>query len=172
MAGKRIGTIHGEAGVAICALILLLAPVVLSQDTIIPAEKDKVDSWFKSTVKPAKERGDMLDPDLAKAEAEPKIIKVKKDGTGDFDTITKAIDSVPSGNTQRVIISIGSGSYNEKIKIDRSKPYITLLGDAKDMPNVTFNGTAKVYGTVDSASLIVESDYFIAANLGIVVRVN
>ena len=39
------------------------------------------------------------------------------------------------------------------------------------MPNLTFDGMAKQYGTVDSATLIVESNYFVAANLVIVVRV-
>ncbi|XWS47839.1 hypothetical protein CRYUN_Cryun13aG0019500 [Craigia yunnanensis] len=36
------------------------------------------------------------------------------------------------------------------------------------MPNLTFDGTAKQYGTVDSATLIVESDYFVATNIVIV----
>ncbi|XP_052880901.1 pectinesterase 1-like [Gossypium arboreum] len=36
------------------------------------------------------------------------------------------------------------------------------------MPNLTFDGTAKQYGTVDSATLITESSYFVGANLNIV----
>ncbi|KAK8266146.1 hypothetical protein V6Z12_D12G226300 [Gossypium hirsutum] len=36
------------------------------------------------------------------------------------------------------------------------------------MPNLTFDGTAKQYGTVDSATLITESNYFVGANLNIV----
>ncbi|MFQ6637732.1 hypothetical protein Gotur_013531 [Gossypium turneri] len=36
------------------------------------------------------------------------------------------------------------------------------------MPNLTFGGTAKEYGTVNSATLIAESNYFVAANLNIV----
>merc|ERR1711974_338633 len=36
------------------------------------------------------------------------------------------------------------------------------------MPTVTFNGDAAKYGTVDSATLIVESDYFVGVNLNIV----
>ncbi|KAK8496718.1 hypothetical protein V6N13_029136 [Hibiscus sabdariffa] len=87
-------------------MVLFFAPVVLSQgSTQIPAEKSKVNAWFDSTIKPLKESASTLDPDVAKAEAEPKIIKVKKGG-GDFDTITKAIESVPIGNSKRVIISI------------------------------------------------------------------
>lgn len=38
------------------------------------------------------------------------------------------------------------------------------------MPTLVYNGDAATYGTVDSATLIVESDYFSAVNLNIVVR--
>ncbi|OMO55271.1 Pectinesterase, catalytic [Corchorus capsularis] len=103
-----------EVGAVICT-ILLLAPVVLSQT--IPASKSQLNSSFSFTIKPLYARKDSLDPKLATAEAEPQIVKVKKDGSGDFDfdTITKAIASVPPGNTKRVILSIGLGVYKEKI---------------------------------------------------------
>ncbi|KAK9034639.1 hypothetical protein V6N11_050796 [Hibiscus sabdariffa] len=147
-------------------MVLLFAPLVLSQGTQIPAQRSQVNSWFTSIIKPAKQRGRTLDPDVAKAEANPKIIKVKKGGGGNFDTITKAIASVPIGNNKRVIISIAPGVYKEKI--DRNKPFITLMGNPKNMPNVTFDGTAKKYGTVDSATIIAFSSYFVAAYLNIV----
>ncbi|MBA0863749.1 hypothetical protein Goshw_025369 [Gossypium schwendimanii] len=67
----------------------------------------------------------------------PRIIKVMQGGGGEFDTITKAIESVASGNTKRVIISIRPRSYKEKSKIERNKPFITLLRDPKNMPNLT-----------------------------------
>ncbi|MBA0563623.1 hypothetical protein Golob_008595, partial [Gossypium lobatum] len=51
-----------------------------------------------------KERGNTLDPELVEAETEPRIIKVMQGGGGEFDTITKAIESVPSGNTKREIL--------------------------------------------------------------------
>ncbi|XP_022738510.1 putative pectinesterase 63 [Durio zibethinus] len=163
MTGRRIGNI--KVGAAICS-ILLLAPVVLSQNSLqIPADKSQVNAWFNANIKPASARAGTLDPALARAEAEPKIIKISKGGGGDFDTITKAIASIPSGNTNRVIISIGPGSYSEKIKIERTKPFITLYGDPKNMPNLRIRVRKPVCGTVDSATLIVESDYFVAANL-------
>ncbi|XP_022714477.1 putative pectinesterase 63 [Durio zibethinus] len=166
MTGKRIVNIEVRA--AICTIILL-APVVLSQNSPqIPADKSQVNAWFNANIKPASARAGTLDPALVQAEAEPHVIKVRKDGSGDFDTITKAIASVPSGNTKRVIISIGAGSYREKITIVRTKPFITFYGDPKNMPNLTFDGTARQYGTLDSATLIVESDYFVAANIVIV----
>lgn len=169
MTGKNIGKI--EVG-AIISTILLLARLVVSQNPAeIPADKSRVNAWFNANVKPASARVGTIDPALAQAEAEPKVIKVVQGGGGDFDTITKAIESVPTGNTKRVIISIGPGAYREKIKIERTKPFITLIGDPKSMANLTFDGTAKEYGTVASATLIVESDFFVAANLFIVVSI-
>ncbi|XVE56463.1 hypothetical protein DITRI_Ditri04bG0012000 [Diplodiscus trichospermus] len=166
MTGKTSRNVEVRAAIYI---ILLLAPVVFSQNSPpIPADKSQVNAWFDANIKPASARADTLDPALVQAEAETQIIKVKKEGDGDFDTITKAIESVPSGNTKRVIITIGPGSYNEKIRIERTKPFITFYGEPQNMPNLTFDGTAREYGTVDSATLIVESDYFVAANIVIV----
>ncbi|KAG4171212.1 hypothetical protein ERO13_A12G195466v2 [Gossypium hirsutum] len=133
----------------ICLSILLFALIVVSQP--IPADKSQVEAWFNGIIKPVKERGKTLDLELVQAETEPRIIK-----------------SVPSGNAKLVIISIGPGSYKEKIRIERNKSFITLVGDSKNMPNLTFDGTAKQYGTIDSATLITESSYFVGANLNIV----
>ncbi|KHG24685.1 Pectinesterase PPME1 -like protein [Gossypium arboreum] len=164
MAGKRIK--GSEVYVAaICVSILLFAPIIVSQP--IPADKSQINAWFNGIIKSVKERGNTLDPELVEAETKPRIIKVMQGGGGEFDTITKAIESVPSGNTKRVIVSIGPGSYKEKIRIERNKPFITLLGDPKKMPNLTFDGTAKQFGTVDSATLITECSYFVGANLNI-----
>ena len=116
-------------------------------------------------VGPLDQRKSTMDPALVAAEEGAKVVKVMQDGSGEFKTITDAINSVPNGNTKRVIVFIGAGNYNEKIKIERTKPFVTLYGVPEKMPNLTFGGTAQQYGTVDSATLIVESDYFVAANI-------
>ncbi|KAG5401123.1 hypothetical protein IGI04_015730 [Brassica rapa subsp. trilocularis] len=64
-----------------------------------------------------------------------------------------------------VIIKLGHGEYKEKVTIDRNKPFITLYGNPNAMPVLTFDGMAVEYGTVDSATLIVLSDYFMAINI-------
>ncbi|WCJ36397.1 Pectin lyase-like superfamily protein [Euphorbia peplus] len=146
-------------------LILVTATTVTSDDkTPVPAEKSKVTKWFLDNIKPYQQRKKTLDPLLYKAESKRRTIKVRQDGKGDFKTVTEAIQSIPSGNKQRVIVDIGDGVYNEKIKIDRTKPFITLFGSGK-MTTLQFDGTARKYGTINSASLIVDSDYFIASNL-------
>ncbi|KAK5777278.1 hypothetical protein PVK06_045245 [Gossypium arboreum] len=64
-------------------------------------DKSQVEAWFNSIIKPVKERGKTLDPELVEAKTEPRIIKVMQSGGGEFNTITKAIESVPSGNAKR-----------------------------------------------------------------------
>lgn len=150
--------------------IILTATTLFADDTMpIPNDKSQLEAWFNKNVKPYTEQKNILDPALVAAEESFKVIKVMKDGTGEFKTITDAINSIPIENTIRFIIYIGGGVYKEKIKVERTKPFITLYGLPNDMPNLTFSGTAAEFGTVDSATLIVESDYFTAVN--IVIRV-
>lgn len=91
---------------------------------------------------------------------------------GEFKTLTDALKSIPEKNTKRVIIKMAPGEYKEKVTIDKKKPFITLMGDPKAMPVLTFDGTAAQYGTVNSASLIILSDYFIAVNIIVKVYIN
>ncbi|XP_059317979.1 pectinesterase 1-like [Lycium ferocissimum] len=166
MAGKN--TIFALETIVLTILIFII-PRVFSDDSIpIPADKSQLNSWFDANVKPLDTRKDTLDPALVAAEANKSIIKVRADGSGDFKTLTDAIKSIPEGNKRRVIISIGGGNYTEKVKIERSKPFITLYGDSKNVPNIIFNATAKEYNTVDSATVIVESEYFSAVNINFV----
>ncbi|XP_071723253.1 putative pectinesterase 63 [Rutidosis leptorrhynchoides] len=166
MAIKRIAQIHYVATILFALAFLALPLNVFSDDkTPAPAEKGKLDAWFSSNIA----KKDAVNETLAAAEKEAaKVIKVRTDGSGDFKTVMDAIKSIPSGNTKRVVVDIGSGVYKEKIKIERTQPFVTLYGSPKAMPNLTFNGDAAKYGTVDSATLIVEGDYFVAVNLNIV----
>ena len=100
---------------AVVALVLLLLPlIILADDLQIPNDKTQLTAWFGRTIKNYKLRRATLDPELVKAEDNLKIIKVSKSGGGDFKTVTDAVNSVPAGNTGRVMIWIGGGVYEEK----------------------------------------------------------
>ncbi|XP_047325970.1 putative pectinesterase 63 [Impatiens glandulifera] len=131
---------------------------------LIPSDASQIDNWFQQNVftSPA---GPNLDPALIAAESNVTIIKVRKDGSGDVLTVTDAINKIPVGNTKRVIVWIGGGTYNEKPRINRDKPFITLYGSPDDRPTIIFGGTSSQYGTVESASVIAESEYFVASNI-------
>lgn len=113
--------------------------------------------------------GTHFDSGLAVAEDAARIIRVKKDGTGDFRTVTDAVKSIPSGNRRRVVVWISGGEYREKILVDVTKPYVTFYGDKIDVPLITYDGTASKYGTWNSATVAVEADYFMAVNIAFVV---
>jgi pectinesterase len=53
-------------------------------------------------------------------------ITVAKDGSGDFNSLQAAIDSIPKHNTQRKVIFIKNGTYVEHILIENS--FLTLRG--------------------------------------------
>ncbi|KAK9149270.1 hypothetical protein Scep_008027 [Stephania cephalantha] len=140
MAGELVNISAGAARLTASIVLLLLVQAVLRIDAA-------------------------LDPALVAAEKDVKVIKVRKDGSGDFKTVTDAIESVPSGNTKRTIIWIGAGEYREKITVGRDKPFVTFYGPKLNKPVLVYDGTAEKYGTVNSATVIVESDYFMAANI-------
>ncbi|KAJ8621255.1 hypothetical protein MRB53_029784 [Persea americana] len=102
---------------------------------------------------------------LVRAEAGKRIITVRQDGTGEFKTVTDAVKSIPPGNSRRTIIKIGPGVYREKVLVDRSRPFVTFLGDPHAMAVITFDGTAAKFGTWNSATVAVESQFFMAANI-------
>jgi pectinesterase len=69
-------------------------------------------------------------PSLIIFSQEKRFITVAQDGSGDFKTITSAIQSLQMFNYQRTIIFVRNGTYNEKIRIDQD--YITLKGESRE----------------------------------------
>ncbi|KAF6153416.1 hypothetical protein GIB67_003606 [Kingdonia uniflora] len=106
-----------------------------------------------------------IDAELQAAENDMILIKVRKDGSGDFKTVTEAVASIPADNTKRTIIWIGPGIYKEKILVDRFKHFVTFYGSKPEFPTLTYGDNAKKLGTFNSATVIVESNYFQAVNI-------
>lgn len=95
---------------------------------------------------------------------------VAKDGSGDFCNLQEAIDSIPSGNTERITIHIKKGVYKQKVIIN--KPLITLIGEIAFETILTFDDSANKlfpngdkYGTFNSYSTFIGGDDFIAENI-------
>ncbi|KAE8008330.1 hypothetical protein FH972_004851 [Carpinus fangiana] len=114
----------------------------------------------------------VLDVKLRLAEINKVIVSVCQNGTGDFKTIREALNAIPLNNTSRVILMIKPGVYREKIIIPRALPFVTFLGDASDPPTITGNDTAltaggdgRPLGTYHSATVAVNANYFVAANI-------
>lgn len=64
-------------------------------------------------------------------------IIVAVNGQGDYRSIQEAIDSVPAGNVEPVIILVRNGEYNEKVFIQKS--HITLVGENRDSTRIVLD---------------------------------
>jgi polygalacturonase len=71
-------------------------------------------------------------------------IVVDINGIADFNTIQKAIDSIPQENNQRVIILIKPGFYNQRVLIGKNKPFITLRGIDAYKTIISYNLNAQL----------------------------
>ncbi|OAY30575.1 pectinesterase PPME1 [Manihot esculenta] len=148
------------------AIILAAIPARSDDETPIPDTPDGVKTWFDANVKPLADRAGTLEKALEAAEAKPKTIKVRADGSGEFKTITDAVKSIPAKNTQRIIVDIGPGTYTEKVIIEEDKPFITFLGpEGGERPTLAFGDTAAKTVAPYTATLEVDSDFFVASNL-------
>ncbi|BBM98961.1 pectinesterase [Marchantia polymorpha subsp. ruderalis] len=101
-------------------------------------------------------------------------IVVDQSGKGDCRTIKEAIDLVPPQNRERIVIHIRPGVYREKVKIPKTKPYITFEGYSNNQTIITYNSTASdpkskkhhtYLRTYNSATVAVNSKYFVAVNI-------
>jgi pectinesterase len=100
-------------------------------------------------------------------------IRVAADGNGDYRTVQAAVDSVPPGGRDRVVIRIKPGTYKERIRVGRDKGPIAFQGEdghARDTV-LTFNYSAKSVengkevGTSGSYSTLIEAADFRAENV-------
>ncbi|XP_015867525.3 pectinesterase [Ziziphus jujuba] len=54
---------------------------------------------------------------------------VAKDGTGNFTTISEAVEAAPNSSTTRFVIYIKAGAYLENVEVPRKKTNLMFLGD-------------------------------------------
>nr|WP_206314271.1 pectinesterase family protein [Streptomyces coryli] len=96
-----------------------------------------------------------------------KTLTVARDGSGQYDTVQKAVDAVPAGNSEQIVIAVAPGTYREVVKIPAGKPNITVQGTGSSRKDtvIVYNnasGTPKpgggTYGTSGSASVHIEAN--------------
>ena len=77
---------------------------------------------------------------------------VAKDGSGQYTTITEAIQKMPVGNG-RYVIYVKAGTYNEIVLVPQGKNNIFMYGDGAGQTMVTGDrSNQKGFKTVDSAT--------------------
>lgn len=73
---------------------------------------------------------------MSQFQIQPNVI-VAQDGSGNYKTITEAINSYPTNYQKRYIIYIKAGIYKEYIIVDKKKTKIFLYGDGQGKTIIT-----------------------------------
>uniref|UniRef100_A0A5B7C9V8 Pectinesterase n=1 Tax=Davidia involucrata TaxID=16924 RepID=A0A5B7C9V8_DAVIN len=89
-----------------------------------------------------------------------RTIIVDFDGKGNFKSIQAAIDSVPEGNSNWIIIHVRKGVYREKVHIPHNKPYIFMRGNGKGKTAIVWSQSS--VNNFESATFKVEAPHFVA----------
>lgn len=99
-------------------------------------------------------------------------ITVAKDGSGDFSSVQAAFNAVPLNNKKQFTILVKNGVYKEKLRLDSSKNFVTLIGEDKFNTILTYDDhTGKLspmgdtINTRTSWSFLLKADDFTARNI-------
>ena len=80
-----------------------------------------------------------------------------------FTSVQAAVDSIPEGNTDRTIIFIRNGIYEEQVTVPKTKHAVSFIGESKEATVITYTG---ITGTgFNERATAVESDDFTAENI-------
>ena len=100
------------------------------------------------------------------------LFTVAWDGSGDYKTVQEAFDAVPYNNKKSITIIIKEGIYKEKLLIDSTKTFVTLIGADKFNTILTYDDhTGKLspqgdtINTRTSWSFKILADNFTANNI-------
>jgi PelA/Pel-15E family pectate lyase len=103
-----------------------------------------------------------------------KVTVVAEDGSGDFETVQAAIDSMPDNSSKREVIFIKNGEYREKLTVPASKTNLSFVGESKEGVVLVYDDNANTIGTdgnpigtSKSSSIFIYANDFIAKNLTI-----
>ena len=90
---------------------------------------------------------------------------VAADGSGDYKTVQAAFDAVPYNNKNPITIIIGQGIYKEKLLLDSTKNFVTLIGSDKFTTILTYNDhTGKLSPKGDTINTRTSWSFKILAN--------
>ncbi|XP_004503204.1 pectinesterase-like [Cicer arietinum] len=104
---------------------------VLASRHLVEVDHQGYPTWFSTDDR-------ILLSELQKGIARPNTI-VAKDGSGQYKTITAAINSYPENHQGRYVIYVKMGVYHEYITIDPKKIKILLYGDGPTNTIITGN---------------------------------
>jgi pectinesterase len=99
------------------------------------------------------------------ANAQRKTITVAADGSGNYKTVQAAFDVIPKNNKTPITIIIGEGIYKEKLFLDSTRNFVTLIGSGKFNTILTYNDhTGKLSPKGDTINTRTSWSFKILAN--------
>ncbi|WVZ13772.1 hypothetical protein V8G54_011338 [Vigna mungo] len=110
------------------------------------------------------------DKELLENEKNLEVLKydivVVLDGSGNFTTISKAIEAAPVLSSRRIVIKVKGGIYQETLEFPSNKTNLFLVGDGRGITVITGtkNGRAG-FNTLDTATVVVNTKHFLASNI-------
>lgn len=94
------------------------------------------------------------------------VLTVAADGTGNFTTLSDAINFAPNNSLDRILIYVKQGVYQENVEIPSWKTNIVFLGDGSDTTVVTGNrSVVDGWTTFRSATVAVSGEGFLARDI-------
>lgn len=97
---------------------------------------------------------------------------VAADGSGNYKTVQAAFDAIPLNNNQPVEVFVKKGVYEERLVLDSTKRFVTLIGEDKDATVLTYNNHSGMTGpdghaisTPSSASFFILAPDFKAKDI-------
>lgn len=90
---------------------------------------------------------------LVEADLRPNLT-VAKDGSGDYETITEAVNAMPKRSKHKFFIYVKEGEYNENVVVDTNSWNLMMYGDGMGKTVVSSNlNHVDGVGTYNSATL-------------------
>ncbi|KDP23442.1 hypothetical protein JCGZ_23275 [Jatropha curcas] len=97
------------------------------------------------------------------------MVLVNPNGTGDFPTISDAVNAAPNDTTSEngyFVIYVVAGVYNEYVSIPKNKKYLMMIGDGINQTIITGNrSVVDGWTTFNSATFVVVAQGFVAVNI-------
>nr|QIR83173.1 pectin methylesterase 15 [Cunninghamia lanceolata] len=91
---------------------------------------------------------------------------VAQDGTGQYNTITEAVMNAPSFSSQRYVIYVKAGVYQENVLLSKNKTNLMLIGDGRGHTIVASRRNVKDGSTTfSSATFAASGEGFIARDM-------
>ncbi|KAJ0677406.1 putative pectinesterase [Helianthus annuus] len=104
---------------------------------------------------------------LLQSETVTPDVVVAADGSGDFTTISAAVEAATNRSSKRLVIGIAAGVYSEYVNVDNNKWNLMFVGSGLNSTIITGNRNVAIdnYTTFNSATVIAVGRGFLARDI-------